>query len=549
MPYQQHPNIVGSDGYAPSIDQTAVWKTWNYGEIFLGLGNPAHLKYVPNVGDWVQDTTNMIKYEVTAVDLTTLIPTLQEVSDSVNASIIRTGTYPFTIFVDSSTVPATMACSVYFPVYGTGAAYAKFFRGGDVSQASGKIVSRVYDAAGNFLTDEVPLELVDPATAVKSVAVCHTNETFRNGELVTVVIYTATGAVHEKVTMVVENSSYIRDIAAGTKYIKGLELISPFVSTINPNLIEYPVNVPMNAFNLDAFVHYSDGSKVKLPVNGSPIALLGLTNFVATIPDQTFELALRYQLQPGEVAYGDVYSEDGKHISVPYQLHTMPQNNAYTVKIYGYPEWIASESKYAMRYYLMDLNRNVLLDVTRFVQYNATNPAFDGTAYGVVQNLSIRVNLKNVSASLKNYIHTQTFQLVLERPGDEPDTRWTIGFKPNQTPFYGIDLFADVAMINHNLWDVQVASGHATLDAWLDSVYYATHPLYDKKREDKPLRPTHFNVLYNNARTEFAIGDWNKTLSVGAELILNGTVFIEFLRRTGTEDLQLGVSGLAIRQA
>ena len=544
--------VLGSDGHAPAYDPNGRWTTWAKSEIYLG--DDGLRKYVPKVGDWVQDTTTMLREIVVAIDPITLIPTFAEIDDgnTDNSDLLVGSTSDsYRVYLDTSVVPHILAVDTRLRVAGSMAHHARIYRGGDTSSA-GKVVSFLFDINGNYLTDEIPLELaaVDSHTNVniKVVAVCHTNEKMKDGERVTIVIYNDQGHVVSKKALIVENTSFIRHVSAGTKYISHISIDSPFVSQANASVLEYPINVPIQAFNMFGLVHYSDGSITKLPIDGSQFRLYGLENFVSTVVGQDIKLALSYVLAPNETAYGAV-TGDGKYITAPLSLITTAQDGAYTVKLYGYPVWSDASSEYTMRWFMMDLNRDILFDVTPYIYYNQNSDVFDPVGYNKVQNLSVRLNLKDVSAGLKSYIHTQTISVVLKAPGTSTDTRWLVGFEPNQTPFYGSDLFATVEMINQNLWNVNVKNARANQTVWLQDVYQAVKPLYDRKKETEALTPTHMVFVYGNSRTEYLISEWDKTLQVNGALAVTGTLQIEFIKRTTTGDLRLAISGLAIKEA
>ena len=543
--------VLGSDGHAPSYDPNGRWTTWSKAEIYLG--DDGLRKYVPKVGDWVQDTATMQREIVTAIDPITLIPTFSDIDDgNVDNSDLLVGSTSdsYRVYLDTSVVPYILAVDTRLRVAGSMAHHARIYRGGDTSN-NGKVVSFLFDTQGNYLTDEIPLEMaaIDSHTnvTIKVVSVAYTNEKMKDGERVTVVIYNDQGHVVSKKALIIENTSFIRHIAAGTRYISHISIDSPFISQSNADVLEYPINVPIQAFNMFGLVHYSDGSVTKLPIDGSKFRLYGLENFVSTVVGQNIKLALSYVLDPTETAYGAV-TGDGKYITSPLSLITTTQDGAYTVKLYGYPIWSDTTSEYSIRWFMMDLNRDILFDVTPYIYYNQNSDVFDPVGYNKVQNLSVRLNLKDVSAGLKSYIHTQTLSVVLKAAGDSTDTRWLIGFEPNQTPFYGADLFASVEMINQNLWNVNVKNARANQTVWLQDVYEAVKPLYDRKKETEALTPTHFVFVYGNSRTEYPMSEWDKTLQVNGALSVTGTLQIEFIKRTTTGDLRLAIAGLAIKE-
>lgn len=549
MEYQYAP-ITGSDGNSPQYLPSDRWQQWALHEIYTG--DTGLKKFVPKIGDHVLDTVNDVRYRVSFVDPMTLISVLEEIgTGGLTPDLLAGNTADtFRIYSDDSVIPHTLAVDVRYRVPGTMVNHVKIFKGGDIGP-TGKVVSALFDATGNYLTDKIPLEnYLDPddhTVALRRVAVAHTREKLRTGERLTVVVYDDQGAVVNIRSMVVINSSFIRSIDQGTKYVSHVTVDSPFVSDNDPNTLEYPLNVPLQALNMFGVVHYSNGEQLKLAIDGGKFKMHGLERYVATVVGQQVDLALSYALDPNEVAYGAV-SADGKYMTAPYKLITTVQDGAYTVKLYGYPVWIAAEGRYAMRWFMMDLNRDVLFDVTPYVYYNSSSANLDSTAYGQIQTLSVRINLKDVSGGMKAYIHTQTMNVVIKAPGDDPGDRWLVGFDMNQTPYYGIGLKAKVEMINQNLWNVNIKSDIATQPEWVESVYRQTRPLFDLKKELKAPEPTHFVFVYGTTRTEYPIARWEETLQVGGELDITGTLYVEFIKRTDTGDLRLALAGFPIHE-
>ena len=546
--------VFGSDGHSPQYDPDARWTQWNKNEIYFGA--EADHKYVPKVGDWVIDTGANITSIVISLDPLTLIPTLKPVNETDSGTdLLGEGNDTYRVYYDNSVIPYVLAVDARLEVGGTQTSYAKIFRGTDIGP-TGKLLSFLFDTQGNFLTNNIPLELKaidnhDNHTA-KVVSVCHTKEILIDAERVTVVIYNDQGHVVAKKTLKIEATSFIRGVGANTKYISHLSIQTPFLNPNDTALIDYPINVPLQAFNVIGVVNYSDGSTQEYPVDGVKFKLLGLERFVGTVPGQRIPLVLAYNLTPTEIAYGNV-SVDGKVITQPYHLVTTVQNGAFSVKLFGYPYWNINTNSYQMRWFMMDLNRNIMFEVSAYISYNQNSDIFNSDAINVNQNLSVRLNLKDVSNAFPSYIHTQTLNVIIRTPGVTTgvwSTNWLVGFEQNQTPFYGGGLNAKIEMVNQNLYKLNIRSDITLFQDWIDKVYIATKPIIDIKKETTPLTPTHF-VVFNDtgARTEFPITDWDKDLMVGMVLKTAGTQFIEFIRKTNTDTLRLGVSGLAIKPA
>ena len=553
--------ITGIDGVVPVYDPASRWCWWSLEEIYLH-GGPGANRYVPKVNDYVKDTTSDEDYIVTAIDPVTLESTLRLLSNSPTSGVIDppdvligvgpgTQSDTYRVYLDRTVTPNVLAVDARLKVGGSLASYAKIYKGTNLT-STGKVVSFLYDPAGTFLTQNVPLELaaIDSHTnnAIKVVSVCYTNEYMVDGEIVTVVIYSADGHVVSKRQLLVENTSFIRSINSAQKYISHISLKSPFLSSADQNTLSYPINVPLHAFNMIGVVHYSDNSTTELAVDGSKFKIMGLERFVATIVGQEVQLGLSYALSPGEVCYGAV-SGDGKFVTEPYRLVVANQVGAYSVKLYGYPVWVSEAEGYMLRWFMYNLDRDVTFEVTPFVSFNTDTPVFRPKAYGETQKVSVRINIRDVSSMFNSYIHVQTFDITLRAPATNRDpgqSNWSIQFEPGQIPAFGTGLRARIQIVNATLTRLNISSGITVMTEWLEKVYLATKPLIDRRREVAPAEPNFFAITAGTTRYEFPINAWNNQLSIGGGFDIDDTLFIEFFKREAGSDILLGKSAMQI---
>lgn len=539
--------LFASDGHVVSYDPDALWKTWSIDEIYTG--GAGLNKFVPKVNDHLVNPRTNQRYLVTVVNPTTLIPTYEEIGtstsgeDAMLSSGVGTNPDTYRAYLDTSVTPHVLNVDARLKTSGASVSHAKIYKGTNISP-TGKVISMIYDQSGNFISNNVPMELItyDSHTSIseKAVGKAYTNETLAEGELVTVVVYDTEGHVVTRRVLWINVSTFVASISADQRYVSHISLESPFLSTTDESLLEYPINIPVQALNMFGRVHYSDGSSLLLPVDGTKFSMLGLGSFVGTYTGQRVPLVLRYKFDANEVGYSSV-STDGSFISEPYSLVTTEQRGAFTVKLSGYPVWRSELSLFQMRWFMSDLNRDVMFDVTPYVYYNQSSDVFTGAAYGVVQNLSIRLNLKDVSAALPSYIHTQTQSVVLVSPGSTPAANWKVAFEVNQEPLFAEALFGITNMINQNLWRVNVRSGITQFADWLNRVFYDAKPLHDSRKEVRAPEPTHMVFFNGVARSEIAIAYWNQEFTVSTNLLNQTNLQIEFIRRTSQGDLHLGV--------
>lgn len=545
--------VRGTDGAVPQYDPEGRWTIFNYDELYFG--EEASGKYVGKVNDLAYRVITNKYYRIVALDLATLIPTLQEVGNSDEETaqmLIGDGQQPvsFRLFLDTSKVPFEASIDSRHYIYGSQNTYARIFRGVDIGP-SGKVISAVFNGS-TYIDDKIPLELVayDNHTnlAIKSVPSFNTRDDLVNGEVCTVVIYNAQTNVTTKKSLLVEKTSFIRPVNAFQRYITGIALESLFLSGQDPYTLNYPLNVPIGTLNLTGIVNYSDGSETRLAVDGVKFSIFGLNSFVATRPGQKVPLVLSYKLDPGEPVYGAV-SSNQTSITESYTLVTTHENGLFSPILFGYPRWDASTSKYKLRWWLMDLNRTTLFDATNQVQFNESSDVFDGAKFNELQTLSIRIKLSDISVSLPQWIHTQTLYVKLYDPTlVYPNVgNWEVGQENVFGTFYGTDLQARVNTIDQNNFNVTINNNIATLDEWLNQMYYKARPVYALYRESKAPMPTHFTIINdsNNEQT-FQISSWNQYFTIFSNISSHTNLIIRWDRQISGQILKLAVTELPI---
>lgn len=535
------------------------FRFWRIDEIYTVGKDRGH---VPNIDDLVLDWSSGF-YRVTDVDLSSGISKLAPwalpfSNDRVDDHDILLGRGPGTVtehyrcYIDDSVTPHTLALDGVLHTYTTTASYMKIFRGTEIGD-QGQVISAFYDQQGNFMGENIPLQTVAMTDAsniaVKAPAVGATNLKLPDGELVTAVIYDDVGEPISKNVLIVKNTAFIRTTDASLKYITNIALETPFLSASDSTVIEYPVNMPVAGLNLVGVVTYSDGSQLRLPVDGTKFSIYGLDNFVATIQGQRLDLVLNYRLSPDEYNYIAEPTPE-RTIGRAYSATVKEHDGAYSVKLFGYPVWQDLLTGYRMEYFLYTLDRQDVYQVTNLVQLTSTSAGFNPLLYGVTQKISVAIDLNQVDPLFKSWRHVQTFEITLRHRGDQDlGDAWTIGFSPNQDPPYGVGVRAQSHMVNQNLHQVDISCGASDLEEWLDRVFYATQPLFDPESEIRAPAPNFFVLhLTANVSLEVPISQWNQTINATQMPPAGGLIYLEFLRRGAQTDLQLGTSAMIVHR-
>lgn len=552
---------------APVEDPNRGWRMWLRSEIYTGSEGPG--VYVPNVNDAVWDWDSGV-YRVTAVNATTkkstlMLHTFPEQSGPSDEDVfLGAGPGPvgesFRIYHDKSIIPYSLAIDARVRMYSTEASYIRIFLGTDVS-ITGTVISQYYNESLNETGPNIPLDSVtypgNPNPPIKIPRIGYTSYNLQTGEVVTVVTYNDSALPISLSKFIINETAFIRQPDTGQKYITNIHLESSYISNINNRLIEYPVNLTLDSIPLMGVVTYNDGSTMRLPVDGNKFMLYGRDQFVSTIVGQRIPLVLSYRLGVDESNYIS-QSSNNHQISIDYEATTIAEDGTYSVKLFVVPVWDDADSFYRLEYFLYNLDRQQYFHVTPYIEVPANAIAFDPDLYGIQQNLGVSVDLSRVNGAFNEYRHVQYFRVALHQRGDSytenVGTRWTVTYDNVQNPLYGESLTAIAEWENSNMYGLNITSGAASVDAWLDKTYYAAKPLYNPNTEDlTDIRPTHFKLrssLNPNQYlfpTKFLLDAYNQVFNVDSNDFYPGSViYVDFIKQTATTDLQMGTAGIPI---
>lgn len=541
-------------------DQNAGFKIWTIADIYGPP--PAAGRYVPNVGDLVFDKTQGI-LTVDAVDETTLYSTLNPWTPPATSNNLTpddillaagpgTVTERYRLFYKVDVLPYEIAIDSKCYMYGSGVVSYKLFRGADIS-TNGEIISQNYDQSGNLIGENIPMELVGTDTidnrAIKAPMPGKTLAVLDDGEMVTAVFYDAQSGARSDARLVVKKSAFIRKSEASMKYITGIEIVSPYVTADEPTVLKFPMNMPVNAIPMMGVTHYSDGTSLTLPIDGTKFNLVGLRNFVATSEGQEAPLVLIYTPSANESSYGNEIAANDA-ITVQYTARTLAMQGAYSVKLVAFPRWVNQSIGYQMEYYLHTLDRDIIYRVTPYVVANINAAPFQPDAYNLAQTISVALQLSDVDpVKFAPFRFTTTFGVNLLQQGSATTgDLWTMQEIPNQAPPYGQNLRALVGRVEAGSYTLDLTAGAQTLEEWLNRTYLATQPLINQQTETVAPTPNYFAiVLSDGTRFEQPVLQWDALFQLATAQVAGDLVTLEFFQRSPSGDVQVGVAGMAIQ--
>lgn len=538
-------------------DPNRGFRVWNRDEIVQIPGETN--KWVPNVNDLVIDWAQGM-YRVKEVQFGTHVSVLVKwnippSTDPDGEENVLIGVGPgyssesYRCFLDTSVTPYTLSPDTRLHWYGSMVASYIVYKGSDISEKYGEIVSAYYDSSNNYVGPNVPVKAYEQPGATASTTsvplVGFTNQALNDDERVTLVAYDSLGGVVSVAQLLIMNTETIRQSDATKACVSGIQLDTPFLSKSDPKVIEFPLNVLVGSLPLQGIVNYRGGRTQRLPIGGS-FDILGLENYVATVEGQEFPMTATYQLAEDEISYNLIPTAH-RVVTENYIARTTAVNGAYSCRMFVYPNWISAQQGYRLEFWLYNVDRQRYYNCTPQVELGMNSTPFRPKTYGEVQTLTYAVNLNAVDGRFAPYRFVTTFQIALLNSGEaNPD--WVIYPRPDVEPGYGRGLKAEVDYIQTNIWDLRLRNGANTQVEWLQRMYYAAEPLADVATTEFAPEPTHFILHFVHNNYEFSIDQWSEVLKVNNDLGPGQLLDIQWIKRTYDNDLQLAMTAVPLQQ-
>lgn len=541
-----------------------LFQVWHKKSIYTGPTGTG--QFVPNVDDMVVHYEQNVAIWERVADvnignmLATLVPLAPVPNNSLSLATISLGVGPGAAnqgaiaYIDKRVVPYNLAVDGRIYVYGSQHAYAKIYAGTDLSP-TGRVISAVYDGSGNYVGENVPLETVASAAlannvAVKAIPPCKTSANLLDGEVLTIVYFDTLDNVTAKQQVLVDNTAYVRRAAAGAKTVVGIGLTAPFLSLTNSKTIVYPRNLTLQPENLTGVVFYSDGTELRLPVDGERFSVTGLDAYDSGVVGMSYPLVLKYELAVNEQAYGGVGG--ASHVSETYTLTTAAANRDYEIRLFVYPKWVSEAQGYRLTWWLYDASRTMGIDVSNLVEFTSDSAVFNPKAYGVKQTLKAKINLALVAGNYNSFTHVQEVDVRLMGVGTfrqdlSTPPNWFVSPVAGRTPLCGAGVFATFVVVSGSTKTFKLSGNYATLPAWLEAYYSNAQPLVNLPNESAAPVPTHFTLVVNGAEFQYPVSAWNQALTISANCANNDTVYIRF-QYSGQQMLELAAVGMPLYQ-
>ena len=532
------------------------WKIWNINDIYRGNPDTRELHHV-SIGDMVIDLSGGIerRYYVKSIDGATRVPELiplrqlkeSDSQDDVSTFAVGPGwaSESWRCFYDDTVEPHSLRVDGKFYCHGSLATHCKIFAGVDTDKYKGKVISQYRDINSNQVSENIPLELVGfrDNVAIKTPMIAHTTHKLQDGDVVTVVTYSADGVVFQQDRLIVVKTADVRRSEVGKRFVESIELVTPFLSESDDREVLFPINMDKEAVFLMCRINYSDGQHKELAVDGGRVQLHGWDTYIPSVRGKALPLVLQYQLADNEEST-EALRGTNRFMTKTYTARTKEVDGAYSVRLSILPQWNGSE--WELGYRLHNLDRNISYDVSDVVEAASNSVPFNPRKFGVAQRVVVALQLDKVNSSFYRFRHVQAFEVSVMGPPTMDTSPFYIGYHSGQDPYYGQDVKA-VLSSQGDRYYLDFSSSAQTQADWLEKLFYRTEPMYNRFAETEAPKPTHVIFRAPGVEETFDINNWRGQNEIPTT-IPNGTVgSLEWILKDNNTVMYLGASPIVVK--
>lgn len=542
----------------PQVDPQRGFSLWHIGQIYTGDDGTGRI--VPNVGDLVYRPEIPAMVEVISVknNFSEFNNPLEFNRTGVSATDGMIGNggghVSETYRLNVDTKPEIPECSFdsRLRVYDDAATHLKLFLGTDTT-VNGEVVSAHYNNSGQLVSENIPFGPAftgEDGRYIKVPLSGHLTRPIPRGARVTAVIY-KDGVPRSECVLIARNTSNTRPFTGVNRIVDSISLKSIWLSPDEDNTLIIPVGVPTTDIRAKCVVSYIDGGQREYAIDGIRAALHGLTEFASTSPGERKPLTLSYYPTEGEEVRGGAEGLK-RHKSVPAWMRSREADGAYSIKLFACPVWMGEANGYALRYYLINLDGNMCIDVTRYV-YSADGSTFNPHGYGIAQKLAVKLNVGEAVALGNSFSHSQQFTVSLKTVPTASSSPWTIHYSAGLT--YGAEERGVLSFTGTNHAQVNLRATSLSLDEWLNRYFYSLEPLRSVTDEETTRRPTHVDLIYRNKETgteytaRHSVDKWSTEMALDTRItpVDGDTLLLRFIKETPTLDVILGMTSVNMR--
>lgn len=425
------------------------------------------------------------RYKVTLSPVENKPETVEE-----EVNIITYTSDRYRLYIDIRTNPFRLVADTKLCFFGLGLKEYILFK---VKNGEETSISAYIDSRGEYISDRIPMTTMEGNASFKIPTNCHTLERLKNDEVILMRVYNTNGIVSAEINLYVKEAAVLNDLNSTSNPI--IEFNVDCLQEQSDDTFYIYAKQPVESLNFMPYLIFADGSRKDVPIDNMKSFLFGLEDFTSDYPGHSQELIFKYFPGKRETVYIPEANQLN-HIVRTKKLTVVSKYIDYELKLSVIPVYDKISSTWNLRYFAYTTARDKVYDVTDHVKLNK-GYEYDGTfeKWGIEQILEVTYDLTEVFQTDDAFVGIQRFRITVKNPAEYE--RYIISDAGSDV-YYGVDGSITRRPIVYYDDKQQMyfipTSIFKNKEAFVESFYTLSRPLYNTKEESGAPVPTHFTM-------------------------------------------------------
>lgn len=436
----------------------------------------------------IESDTEQLTYKLRLI----VLPDDYELSGE-SALIINNENDKLCLFYDPRNIPFRVSVDSRFIVYGEAPSFYRIVLN-PYSIDDQKIISKYYDATGNYVSDRVPLTRIKPGINIWTLNPCFIDKQLKDDQEIEIQIFTEDGVLIRRAIVFAKKSIIVNDTQSRIPRIIDIKVKS--TQQLDNGDVYILERQSFNSLHIFVEITYEDGSIIECSVDNEKVFLYGSDDFVSSYAGLKQHMLIKYFLSENETSSVPGYDLVENFINVDFDVVVINNQIDDIVKISVFPVWDVNQYGWLLYYRIYGVNDNFTMNVTPYVTIISGNYQINN--FSGPQEFIIKLDLHEVDSDRYPVPSIYIQNVWINLFSNAADVKWLLSDASTSSKLYGQDkaddrrpsLFYDK---DRNQYFIP-SSIFTNKESVIKSYYYNNSPPYNNSVQTIASEPTHFGV-------------------------------------------------------
>lgn len=436
----------------------------------------------------IESDTEQLTYKLRLI----VLPDDYELSGE-SALIINNENDKLCLFYDPRNIPFRVSVDSRFIVYGEAPSFYRIVLN-PYSIDDQKIISKYYDATGNYVSDRVPLTRIKPGINIWTLNPCFIDKQLKDDQEIEIQIFTEDGVLIRRAIVFAKKSIIVNDTQSRIPRIIDIKVKS--TQQLDNGDVYILERQSFNSLHIFVEITYEDGSIIECSVDNEKVFLYGSDDFVSSYAGLKQHMLIKYFLSENETSSVPGYDLVENFINVDFDVVVINNQIDDIVKISVFPVWDVNQYGWLLYYRIYGVNDNFTMNVTPYVTITSGNYQINN--FSRPQEFIIKLDLHEVDSDRYPVPSIYIQNVWINLFSNAADVKWLLSDASTSSKLYGQDkaddrrpsLFYDK---DRNQYFIP-SSIFTNKESVIKSYYYNNSPPYNNSVQTIASEPTHFGV-------------------------------------------------------